>query len=104
MFDAGEVDGGALAGVGGLGGFAVDLDAADTEAALERLEFHFLFGLDGTGGEGAGDDGAEAFHGEGAVDGEAEGLAGGAGGRGGGLLADGLFEFVEALAGAGADG
>lgn len=104
VFDAGEVDGGALAGVGGFGGSAVDLDAADAEAALGGLELHFLFRLNGAGGEGAGDDGAEALHGEGPIDGEAERLAGGAAGSVGGESTNRQFEFVEAGAGAGADG
>ena len=72
VLDAGEIYGGALACGGARGGFSAGLHAADAENLARREKFDLIVGADAAGDESAGDDGAEAFDGEGAIDGKTE--------------------------------
>ncbi len=94
--DAGEVDGGAGAGecLGGL--LAVGLEAADAGGGATGDCFEGVTDVEAAVEEGAGDDGAEAGHGEDAVDAEAGAadVAGGGGGVEGGV--EGGAEVIEA--------
>ena len=101
--DIGQVDGGALAGDGVVGLPAVDLDTAHAQAPSGGIEFDFLLLLHGAGDERAGDDGAEAFDREDAVDGEPEVAARVFFGDGRGNAGEGGAEVVEPGAGGGTD-
>ena len=72
LFDALEVHGRALARDGALDRLVVGLDAADLCPDPFGQDLDFLFRADRAGKQGAGDDRAEAFHGEDAVDGQAQ--------------------------------
>src|ERR1017187_3060843 len=103
-FDIRQVEGGALAGDGAARGNAVDLYAAHTQLTATGIDLDHLFGLDGAGNQGSGDDGSETFDGENAVDGKAK-KAGGVFFRDGGADdGEGASQIVEAGAGDGTDG
>lgn len=94
--DAGEVDGGAGAGERLGGVLAMGLQAAHSGGRPPRHCLEGLADVEAAVEEGAGDDGAEAGHGEDAVDAEAGAadVAGGGGGVEGGV--EGGAELVEA--------
>ncbi len=100
--DAGEVEGGALAGGGSILRLAMDLDAAHAGGGQGRVNFHFIAGGDGAGGESSGGDGAEAVERKGAVERQAEIAVGGAGRDGGGEREEALAKFVQTRPGDGA--
>ena len=102
--EVGDVEGGAHAGQGGLHGGVVVLDGADVGGFLAGLETEIIADLEAAAGEGAGDDGADAFDLEGAIDGEDRFAE--VGGRGGVGEEAGEFgaDLVEALALRCADG
>ena len=68
-----QIDGHPLSGVGGIDVLAVDLEIADPGLQAARLYHGGLAHGEGALDHGAGDDGAEALHGEYPVDGQAEG-------------------------------
>ena len=70
--DIGQVDRGALSRHGAARGAAVHLHAAHAQAAPGGVDFDFLLLGHGSGNQRAGGHSAEAFHGEDAVDGQAE--------------------------------
>ena len=83
------------------------LEAADAAAQAARLDLDLLADLEAAVEEGAGDDGAEAAHGEGAVDGEAgaaEVALRGGGVEGGVKGGDEIVETVPGGSGGADDG
>src|SRR5690606_12600492 len=103
-FDAGEGEGGALAGGDGGGVAAVDLGAADAGAEVAGQNADRGVRAEAAAPHGAGDDGAGAADGEDAVDGETEEVVVGALRDGGGGVGECGGEALEAGAGAGGDG
>jgi ceramide glucosyltransferase len=71
-FDIGEVEGGALAGDGVVRFHSMNLDAAHAQTPAGRIDFDLLFFTNGAGDQRPGDDRAEAFDREHAIDGQAE--------------------------------
>ena len=71
--DAGEIQRGTLTGDGLLGCGAMHLHAAHTHQLSAGMDLHFLILVHRPRNERAGDDRAEAFHGEDAIDGQAKG-------------------------------
>ena len=72
LFQALEVDGGAVAGQGLFHGLAVHLEAPHPGLVARGIDGHRLPHLQAAGDGGAGDHGAEALDGEDPVDGQAE--------------------------------
>ena len=75
--------------------FAVHLHSAHAQAASRGKDFEFFFFLDGAGNQRSGDHGAEAFHGEHAIDGQAEDRRRVFRGDFGGRRAQFAFEIVK---------
>ena len=97
IFDvnASKVQGGALTGDRLIGGLPVDLHSAHAHAASRGEDFQFFFFLDGARDQRSGDDGAEAFHGENAIDGQAKERSRVFGGNFGGRLREFAFQIVK---------
>ena len=68
--DSTEVEGGALAGDGALGGLIVDLNSSNARAAARREDFHLGLFFDLARHQRSRHYGAKSFHHEGAVDGQ----------------------------------
>ena len=101
---SGEVERDPLAGLRRLDGGSVYLQAPDPGALPSGEDLDVATDPDLAGGERAGDDRAEAAHGEGAVDGQPEETRDVPGPGGGGRGRKCLPEFTESLAGLRRDG
>ncbi len=101
--DAGEVEGGALAGKGAVLRFAMNLDAADAGGGEGRVDLHFVAGGDGARRDGSGGDGAEAAERKGAVERQAEIAVRGAGRDGGRDVEEALAQFLQSQTSEGVD-
>ena len=93
-----EIQRGALSCDGGFGGRAMNLHAANSHALAGGKYFEFFFFADRPGNERAGDDRAEAFHGEDAIDGKASQRRRVFRGNFGGDLGERGFQLVQACA------
>ena len=101
LFQALEVDGGAVAGQGLFHRVAVDLEAPDLRLVPRGIDADRLPHLQAAGDGGAGDHGAETLDGEDPVDGQAEDALDGFGRDLLGQLRQGGQEVVFALLGHG---
>ena len=71
-FHAGQIQGGALAGDGCVGRLSVYLHATHAQPLARGMDFDLLLLADGPRDQRSGDHRSEAFHGEDAINGQAE--------------------------------
>jgi len=72
VFDAGEIYGGSLTGMGAINRFATGLHAAHSQELAAGKKLDFVSWADAAGNQRSGYYGAKALDGERAIDGEAE--------------------------------